>query len=136
MTDKFLQEGDVFMLTEDMKVTATVPRHFAEYHAKGDFTPVKGHVYPKDELAYLQGRYIAIRTEMTGGTHGSGNANNNEPDGHLVTAMRDDGKYKIEFYQSGWGPNIVTNVPVIGRAVQHWVIQDGQQGPTAGVSHG
>lgn len=136
MADKFLQEGDVFMLTDGMKVTTLVPRHFAEHHAKGDFTLVRGHVYPTEALAYLQGRYITIRTEMTGGTHGSGNANNNEPDGYRVTAMRDDNKFQIEFYQSGWSPNLVTDVPVIARATQHWVIQDGQKGPTAGVHHG
>jgi hypothetical protein len=129
VSEKFLQEGDVFMLTESMKVDTSVPRHFAVPRVKGDFTLVQGSVYPLGELAYLQGRYIVTRTEMTGGSRGSGNANNDYPDGHQVTAVRDDGAYTVKFFQSGYNPDLVVNVPVIARAVQRWVIEDGQQGP-------
>jgi hypothetical protein len=127
MTNKlgnpFLKEGDVFFLGADLVVETQVPRHFLGH--PGDFTAEKGIVKPEGELRYLQGRYIVIHAKMAGGSHGSFNSNNDYPDGHLVIAEREDGKYKVEFYQSGFSAPInEEKIPVVARAVQTWTIQD------------
>ncbi|MBE4286747.1 hypothetical protein HJ070_22990 [Vibrio parahaemolyticus] len=119
----FLQEGDVIELTADHKVYAEVPCHFVYANRKGDFSLTQHDVQLSGDFEYLQGKYIVIKTEMTGGGTGHG-ANDVYPDGHKVTCKREDGKYTVSFYQSGCFTAMIKDIEPIAKATLQWKIAE------------
>lgn len=111
----FLQEGDVIELTADHKVYADVPHHFVYANRKGDFSLTQHNVQLSGDFEYLQGRYIVIKTGVTGGGTGHG-ANDVYPDGYKVTCKREDEEYTVSFYQSGCFTAMIKNIEPIAKA--------------------
>lgn len=110
-----LREGDVIELTENHTVYAKVPRHFIYDDCKGDFSLIQHDVQLSGEFEYLQGKYIVIKTENTGGGCGHG-PHDIYPDGHKVTCKRVDKKFTVSFYQTGAFTAMIKDIEPIAKA--------------------
>ena len=125
MTNKWLQPGDVFMLTEKHIVEAMVPEHFLYENRKGVFTLAHGCVKLSDpNFEYLRGKYITTTARLCGGGTGHG-PNDTYPEGWGVVAQKaDDPSVIVSFFQSGCFTNSNEDIVAIGRARQTWTIEE------------
>lgn len=124
MTNKWLQPGDVFMLTQEHVVRAEVPEHFLYENRKGVFDKLSyGTVELKDpNFEYLRGKYIVTYAGLSGGGTGHG-PHDVYPDGWCINAQKaDNPNIKISFYQSGCFNCKNEGIKAIGRAKQTWTI--------------
>lgn len=119
-SERLLRDGDVIELTAQHRVYAEIPKHFA--HAKhGDFSLTRAEAsLGRDDLAYLRGRYVVVKTTHDGGgqSHDGG-----FPDGHHVWCESVDRKYKVDFYQTGCFTAMIPEITPIGRATLRWVVE-------------
>ncbi len=117
-----LEEGDVIEIKEGHKVYADVPRHFAYYNCKGDFSLTHHDVEVGGEFSYLAGSYIVVKTSLQGGGtgHGPGDV---FPDGHRVFCEKVDCGEKIDFYQSGCFTAMIPDIRPIGHATRTWKVE-------------
>lgn len=115
MTQQYLNVGDVFAVTQGMKIRADIPQMFIYTGMPKNTELTKKTISVGDILdngarkklktGTFRGEYIVIDTRFDGG----GNAGNDTyPDGHRVIAQRlsKEGAYDpdgetIDFYQSG-----------------------------------
>ena len=118
----FLKEGDVIEINGGHTVYAKVPRHYIYDNRKGDFSLTTHSVKLTGNFEYLQGRYIVVKTEITGGGTGNG-ANDAYPDGHKVTCKGIDGEFTVSFYQSGCFTAMIKDIsPITGlRKEKRWI---------------
>lgn len=125
--DIFLNVGDSFRLTDEMKVYADVLIYGNTSEFGGTFSfdcdengPVRSGnvkktlnhiVRPIGDYAYLLGDYVVTRTVVTGGgtCHGPHDV---YPDGYMVEATKIGSDEKISFYQSGCFTAVNKNVEV------------------------
>lgn len=115
MKKYLLQIGDVIELNATHKVYADVPHHFVYDNCKGDFSLTRHDVQLSGEFEYLQGKYIVIKTENTGGGCGHG-SHDIYPDGHKVTCESVDKKHRVSFYQSGCFTAMIKDIEPIAKA--------------------
>ena len=65
------------------------------------------------EYAHLQGEYVVIHTELSGGGQGHGK-NDYYPNGHRVECFSKDTKHKVYFYQTGSFTAMIEDIKPIG----------------------
>jgi len=115
---ELLQPGDVIKLDETHTVYADIPQHFVFVNHKGDFSLCHQNVTMCGEFDYLQGDYVVQSVAEDGG----GWAHRDSiPDGHHVFCERTDGKYKVDFYQTGFFNAMIEEIEPIGRAEMKFV---------------
>ena len=102
-----LKEGDVINIENGHSVYAEIPRH---------------KVTIDDAFSYLAGKYIVIKVAMDGGGAGHG-FNDVYPDGYHVYCVSEDGKTKIDFYQSGAFTAKIEDIKPVGKAKLTWTIE-------------
>lgn len=115
-----LKEGDVVDIRGTHTVYADVPKHFLYSNCLGDFSLDRSDVLVSD-VPWLAGRYVVTKTATDGGGtgHGPGDI---YPDGHHVFCESVDGKFKLDFYQSGSFTAMIREIEPIGRAKIKWEV--------------
>lgn len=114
MTDK-AQVGDIIRIPIGVKLYTDIPEHFAYANRRGSWVITHAEAKVEGELSYLAGDYMVTCAEMNGGGRGGHNPSDVYPDGWHVTAVSQDGKIKIDFYQSGCFICKIEKVAVVGK---------------------
>lgn len=115
---RLLSEGDVIELREGHKVYADIPEHFVYANRQGSFKLTHHEATISEQLIYLAGRYVVVKTTSDGGGTGMG-PYDVYPNGHHVYAERADGT-KVDFYQSGCFTAMIENISPVGSATRKW----------------
>jgi hypothetical protein len=126
---KLVQEGDIIILKQGHTVYIQLPEHFVFFNRRGVFDKLTtatvkiGHSNDCGlDTDFLVGRYIVVRTAMTGGGTGHG-PHDVFPDGWSVTArMVGRMHQEVSFYQSGCFTAMNEEVEVVGKAKQKWEV--------------
>lgn len=113
-----LTEGDVIELTTGDTVYTEIVVGNDE---SGGQRFVQRCVTLEDQFNYLVGKYVVTKTTQDGGRGGHG-LGDIYPDGHHVFCTSLDGKYKVDFYQSGNFEARLTDKTAIGKAILTWVL--------------
>lgn len=115
---KLLEVGDIINIEAGHAVYADVPKHFVYGNEKGNFELCRTDVKVDGQLDYLRGEYIVQRVTKDGG---GGAAHDIYPDGHHVWCERVDGKYKVDFYQTGAFTAMIPAIEPVGKAELKYV---------------
>lgn len=119
---KLLEQGDIIQLTGEHKVYAQVPEHLVYSNRKGCFDLVTADVKLNGEFSYLQGQYLVVKTEKTGGGIWYG-PHDIFPDGHKVTCKMTGGmEHIVSFYQTGAFTAMIRDIEPIGKAKLEFVM--------------
>jgi len=112
---KLLEAGDIVRLGADHKVYAQVPKHFVYSNRRGDFDLTRHDVKLGGDFDYMQGEYVVTKVTSDGGGTGHGPFDV-YPDGHHVWCERVDGKYLVDFYQTGAFTAMIPEIEPVGKA--------------------
>lgn len=116
-----LKEGDVIELNKNHTVYADVSKHIIPSREEDNFYHTNYKIKLDGKFSYFQGKYIVVKTELTGGGTGHG-INDVYPDGHKVTCESLDGKLTVSFYQTGCFTAMIEDITPIGTATKKWII--------------
>lgn len=119
---RLLKQGDVIELKDGHRVYGHAPKHFLYDNCSGDFELCSGEFTIGGELHYFSGKYIVIKTEITGGGYGHG-PHDVYPDGHKVTCVKADNEsVKVSFFQSGSFTCMIKDIEPVGVARLKWTL--------------
>lgn len=129
---ELLKEGDIIELVKGHKVYTQLPKHAVYINSLGDFSTTETDIKIGDECQggfktdYLAGKYIVIKTSVSGGGTGHG-SHDVYPDGHCVfcekIVNKNDHPITVYFYQTGAFTAMIRDIKPIGKATCQWTVE-------------